>query len=66
MKEAEAQAGLSEISQNRSQRVDFCAVAHVCKSGHWEYIRALLRPILMMRSEAVKEEIGFSQIEEPS
>lgn len=39
---------------------------HVCKSGRWEYARALLHPILMMQSEAVEEEIEFSQIEKLS
>lgn len=39
---------------------------HICKSGHWEYAPALLRPILMMQFEAVEEEIEFSQIEKPS
>lgn len=39
---------------------------HVCKSGHWEYALALLRPILMMQFEAVEEEIEFSQIEKLS
>lgn len=39
---------------------------HICKSHHWEYALALLRPILMMQFEAVEEEIEFSQIEKPS
>lgn len=38
----------------------------VCKSGHWEYAVTRLHPILMMQSEAVEEEIEFSQIEKLS
>lgn len=61
MKEAEVQAFLSQ-----SQREWIFVQWHVCKSGHWEYALALLRPILMMQFEAVEEEIEFSQIEKLS
>lgn len=61
MKEAEVQASLCE-TQRESTFVQW----HVCKSGHWEYALALLRPILMMQFEAVEEEIEFSQIEKLS
>lgn len=44
----------------------FFVLWNVCKSGHWEYAVALLHPILMMQSEAVEEEIEFSQIEKLS
>lgn len=47
------------------QTVDFYSGSYA-NGADREYAPALPRPILMMQSEAVEEEIEFSRIEKPS